>query len=121
MAAAREQARERRLEWVGRQVERRDVALEVVDRDERQVARPRDRLGGRDADEQRADEARALRDADAVDVVEPSPASSSASRDHRRDQLEVAPRRDLGHHAAVPRVKVRLRGHHRREQLALLA
>ena len=35
MAAAREQAEERRLERVGLEVERRDVALEVVDRDER--------------------------------------------------------------------------------------
>ena len=80
MAAAREQARERRLERVGLEVERRDVPLEVIDRDERQPARPRDRLRGRQADEQRTHEPRALRHADAVDVVEPDAASSSAAR-----------------------------------------
>ena len=57
--AAREQARERRLERVGAEVERRDVALQVVDRDERQPARPGDRLGRREPDEQRADQPRA--------------------------------------------------------------
>ena len=35
MAAAREQAQERRLESIGLKVERGDVAAEMVDRDER--------------------------------------------------------------------------------------
>ena len=48
----------------GAEVERRDVTLEVVDRDERDAARPGDRLGRREADEQRTDQARPARDAD---------------------------------------------------------
>src|SRR3712207_8050912 len=46
--------------WV--QVERRDMPVQVVDGDERQAARPRDRLRGGEPDEKRADEARAARD-----------------------------------------------------------
>ena len=55
---AREQARERRVERVGREVQGRHVGAEVVDRDERQATRPRERLRGGEADEQGADEAR---------------------------------------------------------------
>jgi hypothetical protein len=44
MAAAGEQAEEGRFDRVGLEVERGDVAVEVVDRDERQVARPGDCL-----------------------------------------------------------------------------
>ena len=46
-----------------------DVALEVVDRDERLAVRPGERLGEVDADEQRAREARAVGDRDGVDVA----------------------------------------------------
>ena len=59
MPAAREQAEKRRLE-VGRlEVERGDVAVQVVDRDERQSPPPREPLRGGEPDEQRADQARA--------------------------------------------------------------
>ena len=57
--AAREQAEKRRVERVGLEVERGDVTVEVVDRRERQPARPGERLRRRDADEQRADRGRA--------------------------------------------------------------
>ena len=95
------------------------MTVEVVDGDERQAPRPRDRLGGREADEQRAHEPRALRHADAVDVREAEPGIVERRANDGRDQLEVASRRDLGHDAAEPRVQVRLRGDDRREQLAL--
>ena len=62
------------------EVERGDVPVEVVDRHERQPPRPGDRLRRGEPDEQRADQARALRDRDAVDVVE------------RRARLRRAPR-----------------------------
>ena len=107
VAPAREQARERRLERVGRQVERRDVALEVVDGDERDTACPRDRLGGRDADEQRADEARPCVTPTRSTSSKPSPASSSAARTTGEISSDGAGG-DLGHHAAEPRVKVGL-------------
>jgi hypothetical protein len=53
------EAQERRLERVRPEEVRGDVALQVVDGRERQPARGGDPLRGRDADEQRADEARA--------------------------------------------------------------
>ena len=58
-----------------------DVALEVVDRHERQAVRPGQRLGHRDAHEQRAREARALGHRDGVErPTSPSrPARSRAS------------------------------------------
>ena len=109
VAAAREQAQERRLHRVGLEVEGRDVAVQVVDRDERQPPRPRDRLGGGEPDEQRADQARARGDADRADVPEVGAGLPERLAHDRRDELEVAPRSDLRHHASVARVQVGLR------------
>ena len=64
----------------GCEEERRDVAVQVVDGDERQAARPRERLRRLEPDEQRADQARPLRDRDAVESSSVAPASPSASR-----------------------------------------
>ena len=110
VAAAREQAEERRLERVGLEVERRDVPVQVVDRRERKPPRPRERLRRGDADEQRADEARAARDADEVDVVERRVRLAERLPDDRQHELEVPPRRDLRHDAAEARVELGLRG-----------
>ena len=115
VAAAREQAREGRLERVGCEIERGDVAPEMVDRDERDAARPCEGLCGREPDEQRADEARALRDADAPDVAELRRRVLECRADHRRDELEVPPRCDLRDDPAVPRVEVGLRRDDRRQ------
>ena len=118
--AAREEAGERRLEGLGPQVERRDVRAEMVDRHEREAARPGDRLRGREADEQRADETGALGDGDPADVVEAPPRVVERRAQDRRNELEVPSRGDLRHHAAVPRVELGLRGDDRGEQLAVL-
>ena len=59
VAAAGEQAEEGRLERLGLEEVGGDVALEVVDRDQRQPARRGDRLRGADADQERPDQARA--------------------------------------------------------------
>ena len=110
MAPAREQAEERRLDGIGREEERGDVAVQVVDRRKRQAARPGERLRRRDADEQCADEPGALRDRDRVDVVERRPRLAERLAHDRSDELEMSPRRDLGHDAAVARVQVGLGG-----------
>ena len=107
--AAREQAEERRLERLGLEEERRDVAVQVVDRDERQPARPGERLRGLHADEQRADQAGPARDRDGVDVVERRACFRERLADDGRRELEVPARRDLRHDAAVTRVQLRLR------------
>jgi len=59
VAAAREQADERRVLILGLEVERGNVTVEMVDGDEREPPRPGDRLRRRDADEKRAASARA--------------------------------------------------------------
>ena len=119
VAAAREQAQERRLDRVGPEEERRDVAVQVVDGRERQAARPGQRLRGRDADEQCADEPGALRDRDRVDVVERRSRLAERLAHDRDDELEMPPRRDLGDDAAVAGVQVGLRGDDVRADLAL--
>src|SRR5262249_58760330 len=70
VAAARKQTEEGRLERPGLQVERRDMAGQVIDRRERQSPRPGNRLRGGEADEQRADQARSPGHRDDLDVVE---------------------------------------------------
>ena len=86
------------------------MPVEVVDGDERQAARPRESLRGRQADEERTDQSRALGDGDTIDVLEARVRLRECLADYRRDQLEMAARRDLGHDAAVGRVQLRLRG-----------
>ena len=76
MPPAREEADEGRLDGRLPEVQRRDMALQVVDRHERDPARPRDRLGGREPDEQRADQPRSARDPDPVRSPSSTPASS---------------------------------------------
>ena len=110
VAAAREQARERRLQRVGLEVERCDVALEVVDRDERQPGAPT-----RSPWPRRCRRAALRRGpgpwvtATRSTLAIGPPADSSAVRTTGDDELEVAPRRDLGHDAAEAGVQVGLR------------
>ena len=120
MAAARHQAEEGRLDRLRPERAGDDVAVQVVDRHERQPARGGQRLGPRQAHEQRADQPRAARDGDRVDVVEPRRAALQRVGDHRVHQLEVPPRRDLRHHSAVARVQQALGGDHVRADLAVL-
>ena len=94
----------------GSEVERGDVAVQVVDGHEREPARPGERLRRREADEQRADQARPARDGDGLDVVEGGAALLERLGEHRADELEVPARGDLGHDAAVARVQLGLRG-----------
>ena len=115
VTAAREKARERRLERVRLEVERRDVRAEVVDGDEVETSRPGDRLGGGETDEQRADQPGALRHRDPGDVVEPRLTIVESRSEHGADELQVPSRGDLRHHAAVAGVELRLRGDDRRE------
>jgi len=117
--AAREQAQERRVERFGLQVERGDVAVEMVDGDERQAAPPGDSLRRGEPYEQRTDQARSLRDRDALDVRERDAGAIERLADDRRDELEVAPRGDLRDDPAEGRVQLRLGGDRVRENLAL--
>ena len=79
---------------------------------QRLAGRRGERLGRADADQQRADQARAAGDRDRVDVVEPDPGLGERRVDDRVDQLEVVARGDLGHDAAEALVRRGLRGDH---------
>ena len=118
--AAREQAEERRLDGVGLEEERCDVAVQMVDRDERQTARPGERLRSREPDKQRADQARPPSDCDTTDVVEAHSALRERLPDDGHDELEMPPRGDLRDDASVARVQVGLRGDDVREDAPVL-
>ena len=94
--------------------------MQMVDRDERKAPRPRDRLRGRDADEERADEARPARDRHRVDSVQRRAGLDERLLDHRRDELEMPARRDLRHDASVARVEIGLGGDDVREDPPVL-
>jgi hypothetical protein len=119
VAAAREQAQERGLERLVAQVERRDVPLQVVDGNEGQAVRPGDRLGGGESDEERPDEAGAACDRDAIDRRELDACLAKRLANDRRDELEMAARRDLGDDAPVASVQLVLRGDDGREHPAV--
>ena len=91
----------------------------MVDGDERKPARPRDHRRG-EADEQRADQSGALGDGEPVDVVQHDLRLAERLTDHGRHELEMPPRRDLRHDAAVLRVQIDLRRDDIREDLPLL-
>ena len=121
MAAARHEAQVRRLDRVGAERAGRDVAVQVVDRHQRQPRAPRPAPWPTTAHQQRADQPRAARDRDRLDVVEPRAGALERVGGHRVDQLEVVARRDLRHHAAVAGVQQALRGDHVRADLAVRA
>ena len=110
MATACEQAEERRLDGVGPEEERGDVAVQVVDRHQRKPQRPGERLGRGEADQERPDQPRPARDGDALDVGEACPALPERLANDRRHELEVPARSNLGDDSAVFRVQLGLRG-----------
>ena len=110
--------RERRLERLGAEIQGGHVALEMVDRREWEAPRPGECLGRGDADEERADEAWALRDGDPIDVVERHLRVVECRPHDRGHELEVPARRDLGDDASESRMQIGLRGDDGREHVA---
>ena len=87
-----------------------EMAFEVVDRDERDPPRERQRLRGRESDEERADQTRTGRGGDEPDVLERDGRRGERLLERRREVLEVRARGDLRHDAAVGRVRGELGG-----------
>ena len=85
MTARGEQGQEGRLDRLGLQVQRGQVAVQVVHRHERQAAGKRDRLGGREADEQGADQPRPLGHGDGIEIRERHARLGERLLDHRHD------------------------------------
>ena len=115
----RQQAGERRGEAERREPQCRHVPEQVVDGDERQAAAVGQGLGGREPDEQCADQSRSLRDRHGIEIAQRRPRVGERGLDDGDDELEVAPRRDLGHDAAEARVQVGLRRADRRPHVAV--
>jgi hypothetical protein len=80
----------------------------MVNADERDAFRPGDALCGRDADEQRADEARAVPDRDGVEVVQRGVGLGEGLLDDGEDAFDMGAARDLGDDPAVLGVQVLL-------------
>ena len=115
VTAAREQAEKGRLDRLRLEVERCNVTVQVIDRDQRQPVRPGDGLRSRETDEQRADEAWSLRDRDRIEGLELGVRLGQCLPQHGHDELEVASRSDLRDDAPEASVKLRLRGDDVRE------
>ena len=92
----------------------------MVDGRQRKPQRPRERLRGREPDEERADEPRAPRDRDALEIGQLGSGLAERLPDHGRHELEVPPRRDLRHDPAVARMEVGLGGDDVRPDLAVV-
>jgi len=107
--------KEGRFDGVRLEVEGGHMALEVVDRHERQAARERQRLRGREAHQERADQAGPLGHGHRLEVVEPDARVGQRTFHGRHDQLQVPARGHLGHDTAVRRVQGGLRGNDVRE------
>ena len=93
--------------------QRLDVAREMVNRHERTIERERERLGERDADQQRTDEAGALRDGNRVELVQIGLRGVRAARDDAADVANVLARGELGHDTAP----LAMDGHLRRDDV----
>ena len=74
--------------------------MQMVDGMERQAKRPGERLRGRHADEQGADEPRLRRDRDRIEVAELDVRAVECVTYDGDDELEMPPRRHLRHHTA---------------------
>ena len=119
VAAGRQEHQERRLDRIRLEVERGDVAVQVVDGDQRQPAREGKRLRRREADEERADQPWPLGDGHRPDVVQGHARVGERALHRGHDQLQVPARRDLRDDAAVRRVQRRLRADDAREDDAV--
>ena len=84
------------------------MALEVVDREQRQAVHRGDRLGGDEADDQAADQARAGAGRDAGELAKAQPGLGHDPGDQPVEDLDMGARGDLGHDAAERRMSVLL-------------
>ena len=86
------------------------VAFEVVDREQRLPARHRQRLGAHQADHHPADQAGPRGRGDRIALVERDISLLEHRRDEGREPVGMRARGDFGHHAAIGRMFLVLRG-----------
>ena len=90
----------------------------MIHRNERLIQSLGERFGVGDADEQCADQAGALRDADGVDVLEREVGFAESFADYRDDLPEMFARSEFRHDAAVLAVNIDLRSDNAGENFA---
>jgi hypothetical protein len=88
----------------------KDMAFDVVDADEGLVRAEGDAFGVVDADQQGSDQAGALRDRDAVNVVKSHACRGQRFADYAADLFQMLARGQFGHYAAIFRMRGDLRG-----------
>ena len=72
--------------------------------------RPREGLGGRQSDQQRPHQPRAMGHGDRIQIRQPQPGLLQCLAEHREDVLDVRAAGDLRHNAAILGVNLHLRG-----------
>ena len=95
-----------------------NVALDMVDRDEREAAGERESFGIGDADQQRTDQTGTFRDGDCGQIVERGVGLLECLADHGNDGAQVFAGSKFGNHAAVFAVRRKLGGDYRGENNA---
>ena len=93
------------------------VSLKMVDGDQRLRKRVRKRLGKADSDQQRAREARPLRDGESVDGVVGLSRVGQRLPHYGHDSAQMLARRELGNDAAIGGVRADLRRDYVRQNL----
>jgi hypothetical protein len=114
--AARDQQQQKGIGDLRPQPRRDRVTLQMIDRHQRQAARQGRRLAEAEAHHHPADQTRSGRRGDPVQTVIAHVRLGHRAARHLGDHLDMAARRDLGHHPAIGRVIVDLavndRGQH---------
>ncbi len=111
VAAACNQAEERRIQRVGLEEVGCNMAVKVVDRDQRDLPGGSDCLGGAESHQQGPDQARPGGDRNGFDLLESEVGIFEGTGHGRPDPLEVLSGGDLGHDPPEPLMHL-LRGDH---------
>ncbi len=77
------------------------MRLQMIDREKRLSSRQREAFARHQPDEHTADEARARRRGDPVEIGDPQLRFLQGARDQMVDRLDMGARGDLRHHAAI--------------------
>jgi hypothetical protein len=117
MPAGDEQRQKRKFELARRlaghaQEHGQQMPDQMVDAHDRQARGPGQALCHLHADEQRAGQAGLARDGDSPDVLQPLARAFERRSIHGHDVLQMVPGSELGHDAAVARVRLDLAVHH---------
>ncbi len=107
MAAGDQQQQVREGHIIGKARGER-VALQVIDREEGQVAGERDGLGGHHADDHAADRGPAARGGDAVEIGEAQPGLRQGAGDQPVEMVEMGTRGHFRHDPAIGPVNIDL-------------